>query len=132
MIVSYQKYIDSIRTIELRIPYEGQQRPDLELATIDGTTYVYLPDGTIIPEQAPEITLTEVILTDALRASICAASPHVELISSRVVDMIRLRYTINDEIKMLRIAPSDESTQYNSYVEECRAWGREQRALIGL
>jgi hypothetical protein len=53
-------------------------------------------------------------------------------INRRVVEMIRARYSVDDEIKLLRIAPSDETAAWNAYVEECRQWGREQRALLGL
>jgi hypothetical protein len=38
----------------------------------------------------------------------------------------------NDEIKMLRISPSEESTAYNEYVESCRAWGRTKKAKLGV
>jgi hypothetical protein len=37
-----------------------------------------------------------------------------------------------DEIKLLRIGLSEESIAYNDYVEECRAWGRGEKAKLGL
>lgn len=49
------------------------------------------------------------------------------MIDEQVVEMIRQRYSINDEIKMLRIGPSAETSAYNAYVEECRAWGRGEK-----
>lgn len=51
-------------------------------------------------------------------------------INSRVVEMIRERYSIEDEIGLLRTGPSDESQQYDAYVEECRAWGRGEKAAL--
>jgi flavodoxin len=48
-------------------------------------------------------------------------------INQQVVEMIRERYSIEDELGILRTAPSDEATQYNAWVEECRAWGREEK-----
>lgn len=133
MIYCYQKHTDSLRTVEIVLPEgENHQRIGTELATIDGTTYVYLPDTAELPEQPIEIDVVPVELTDALREAIKAASPHVRLINQRVEDRIRQRYSASDEIKMLRIAPSAETSAWNDYVEDCRGWGREQKAAIGL
>lgn len=133
MIYSYQKHIDELRTVEIRLPMGVQnERIGTELATIDGITYVHLPDDHTLPEQPPEINPQPVTLTTELRDAIKAASPHVRLINSRIVDMIRLKYSADDEIKMLRLAPSEESAAYNSYVEQCRSWGRDRKAEIGL
>jgi hypothetical protein len=33
---------------------------------------------------------------------------------------------------MLRIAPSHETDAWNAHVEACRAWGRAERAKLGL
>ena len=71
-------------------------------------------------------------LTDALREEIKAASPHVRLINQRVQAAIAERYSITDEIKLIRTAPSPEMEAYNAYAEECRAWGRAERAKLGL
>jgi cell division protein FtsL len=56
----------------------------------------------------------------------------VQLINDRVVSKIREVYSLNDEIKMIRLSPSEESTAYNDYVEECRDWGRTEKARLGL
>lgn len=105
-----------------------------ELATIDGVTYVAVPDGINLPEQAPQISksIKEVTLNQELRNAIAAQSTHVALIRDRVVGMIRASYSVDDELKLLRTAPSAEFEAYNAYVEDCRAWGREQKALLGL
>lgn len=99
-------------------------------------TYVALPDGVTLPSEQPEeiagSIVNPVTLTDTLTAAIKAASPHVRLIDERVRDRIALEYSTADEIKMLRLAPSAESTAYNSYVEACRDWGRAERAALGL
>lgn len=133
MIYAYKKYVDAIRTVAMSLPEDVDHQPvGTELATVDGITYVFVPDAVLLPPQPPEITVAPVTLTDVLREQIKAASPHVWLINERVVEMIRQRYSVDDEIKMLRIAPSDETTAYNAYVEECRAWGRDQKAALGL
>jgi hypothetical protein len=135
-IVSYRKFIDSQVTRELRLPEDSaHQRLGTELATIEGVTYVSLPDGATLPaEQPQEIaeSISAVTLTDALRDAIKAASPHVRLINERVREAIAERYSFADEIKLLRIAPSPECVAYNAYAEECRAWGRDEKANLGL
>ncbi len=137
-IVSYRKYIDAQVTRTLRLPDDPAtgQAQGTELATLaDGLTYVSLPDGTALPiGQPPEIaqSIAPVALTDLLRAELKTASPHVQLINERVRQRIAERYSLPDEIKMLRTAPSAESTAYNTYVEECRDWGRAQKTALGL
>ena len=71
-------------------------------------------------------------LTDELKEKIKSATPHVRLINQRVVEKIREKYSEDDEFKMLRLAPSDESALYNDYVEECRALGRKEKGKLGL
>ena len=53
-----------------------------------------------------------------------------DAINQRVRDMIREQYSIEDEIKLLRTAPSPEFELWNAHVEDCRAWGREQKDLL--
>lgn len=103
-----------------------------ELCEIEGETYVSVPDTITLPEQEFVIA-EEVALTDELKAQIVSASPLFANINGRVVDKIRQIYSVNDEIKMLRIGPSEETAAYNDYAEECRAWGREEKAkLLGV
>ena len=114
----------------------SHQRIGVELATIDGTTYVALPDGEVLPADQPdEISASvdyPVVLTATQVDAIRQASPHVRLINQRVREAISDRYSQSDEIKLLRTAPSDEFTAYNAYVEDCRAWGRAEKAKLGL
>ena len=132
-IYAYQKFIDADRTVEIRLPEEENgQRLGTELATVDGTTYVSIPNGASLPEQPEEITVELVTLTPELKASISDASPFVRMIRQMVSDKIAERYSTGDEIKLIRTAPSAEFEAYNAYAEDCRAWGREQRAALGL
>lgn len=133
-IVSYQKFINSERTVEIVLPEDAEthQRLGTELATVDGVTYVSLPDGAVLPAQPDEIAVTPVELTPELKIAISDASPFVRMIRSMVADKIAERYSVGDEIKLLRTAPSAEFEAYNAYAEDCRAWGREQKALLGL
>ena len=114
---------------------DNHQRIGQELATIDGVTYVALPDGAALPGNQPaEIvgSIQAVVLTDAVREQIKAACPIVRLINSQIQERITSLYSVGDEIKLLRTAPSAEFEAYNTFVEDCRAWGREQKALLGL
>lgn len=129
-IVSYQKSITRLTTIMLNAP-EGST----ELCTIDGTTYVSIPDGEAIDMDQHEHvlkTLDSPALDAEMIDKICNASPHVALIRERVRAMIEDHYSICDEIKLLRTAPSPEFEAYNEHAEHCRQWGREQKALLGL
>jgi len=98
-------------------------------------TYVSLPDDVELRgDQPDEIrdTLASAVMTDALRDLISEHSPHVWLIDQRVRDMIADRYSITDEIKQMRTAPSAEFDEYNAHVEASRAWGHEQKLALGL
>lgn len=119
-----------------------------ELATIDGTTYVALPDGATLPADQPtEIagTIATVTLDPVLREQIKAASPHCKLIAQRMVEQIRAAYSIDDEMYFARIGvgaatgtyqPSSDELQamtvFGEFVESVRQWGRQQRAELGL
>lgn len=129
MIYRYRKASDAYTIFLLLAPEGGT-----ELCTIAGWTYVHIPDGDALPAQPVEIaaSVAAVTIDPVLRDEISNASPHVALIRQRVADRIAARYSVGDEIKLLRTAPSAEFEAYNAYVEDCRAWGREQKAALGL
>lgn len=137
-IYKYQKVTDQYTTYCLVEPDYNQlaiEERITELCTIDGWTYISMPESIALPEQ-PEIiakTLIEVNFNEDAEAKTLLQinSPQYENIRARVVDKIRQRYSINDEIKMLRIGGT-ESEAYNTYVEECRTWGRSEKAKLGL
>lgn len=132
-IVRYRKFIDAEHTVEIALPADPDgKRIGMELATIDGETYVSLPDSSDLPDQPAEITVEPVSLTPELNVSIRAASPFVQMINRMVSEKIAERYSTGDEIKLIRTAPSAEFEAYNAYAEECRAWGRSQKAALGL
>jgi hypothetical protein len=135
-IIAYQKYITQEVTREIKLPTDAQnQRLGQEIATISGTTYVSLPDDAVLPgEQPTEIaaSIETVTLTPALREAIASGSPQVRLIRAMVAQKIAEQYSVTDEIKLLRTAPSAEFEAYNAYAEDCREWGRIQKAALGL
>ena len=126
-IYKYQKVSDQHTT------YTLQTNPDQvnqELCTIDGVTYHYVEGE--LPDQFEQLAIEEALVDEPLEADIKAHSPVIQLINKRVRDAIEDRYTIADEIKMLRIGSGPEFDAYNAYVEDCRAWGRTEKAKYGL
>lgn len=116
-----------------------------ELCTLDGVTYVSLPDGVTLPDQPPELTIEPVALTPQLREAIKAASPHAQLIAERMETKIRAKYTLSDEQYFARIGvgaalglyafepgEQDELLAFGAFVEGVRQWGRDERAKLGL
>ncbi|WPP47703.1 hypothetical protein [Pseudomonas sp. AN-1] len=128
-IVSWKAAADQYTVYRLNAP-EGAT----ELCTLDGVTYTALPEGAELGEQPEQIAASVEVVTldEVLRERICAASPHVALIRARVADKIAERYSITDEVKLLRTAPSAEFEAYNEYAESCRQWGRDRKAELGL
>lgn len=107
----------------------------MELCTINGVTYVSVPDDTELSDSQPhEIvdTIETVVMTDELLEVIKTNSPHVWLIDDRVKAKIAERYSIADELKEIRNSSSPSFAAYADYVEDCRQWGREQKVLLGL
>ena len=147
MIYSYQKHIDALRTVEIALPTDAtnHQRIGTELATVNGTTYVFLPNGAKLPAQPSEITVVTVTLTPEISDAIKAVSPHVWLINEQIKEKIRNKYSSEDEMYFARISigaitgqytmepgEADKVAAYGAYVESIRQWGRDQRAAIGL
>ena len=129
-ILGYRKSITRDTTKMLNAP-DGAT----ELCTLDGITYVCIPEGAAIDsDQHPEVTGTmEVVELDfELCERIKAASPHIALIQKRVREKIEEVYSIHDEIKLIRTAPSAEFDAYNEHAELCRQWGRDQKSALGL
>lgn len=134
---------DAYTTYRLNAP-EGA----VELAEIEGTVYVSIPEGETLPEDQPaEIagSIATPTMTVELIEAIKAASPHVRLIAQRMIDKIRERYSVDDELFFARIAggaglgmheitPGEtvELEAYKTHVENTREWGRLQRAALGL
>lgn len=148
-IVSYQKYIDSLRTVEIRRPMIDADFIGTELATLDGTTYMALPSDATLPSSQPQEVESSIVnpvqLTPELRNQLRAESPHLKLISQRMIDQIRSSYSIDDEMYFARIGvgaangmytPSvdemQEFTVFGEFVEAVREWGRSEREKLGV
>ena len=116
-----------------------------DLAELDGWRYVAVPEG-VVPDVPEALTTWEpVTLTTELREAIKLASPHTQLIAQRVIDRIRAKYPLDEELYFSRIAvgalqgsytlldgEAEALTQYQADVEAAREWGRQARAELGL
>ena len=132
-IIRFREVTDAYTTWSLMEPsYENEGPRVTRLCRLDGYVYASVPDGVLLPEQPEQIIVEEIEIDENLKARIKAASPQIRIINERVVEMIRERYSITDEIKMLRLAPSEETAAYNDYAEDCRAWGRSQKEALGM
>lgn len=116
-----------------------------ELCERDGWRYVAVPEDST-PELPAALTTWEPVdLTPELREAIKLASPHAQLIAQRVIDRIRARYPLDEELYFARIAvgalqgtytllegEAAALAQYQLDVEAAREWGRQARAELGL
>jgi fructose-specific component phosphotransferase system IIB-like protein len=137
-LIAYTKSVDQITTHTLRLPIDaagasaGQEIAEL----LDGRTIVVLFGTAQLPADQPAAIADSIEpLTSPsadMIAAIKQASPHVALINQRIEDAIGERYSIANQIKLIRTAPSAEMTAFDAYAEECRAWGRSEKAKLGL
>ncbi len=56
----------------------------------------------------------------------------IDEINTRVKQMICEMFSIDDQIQLLRTAPSAEFEAFNEHAEACRDWGREEKRRLGL
>ena len=146
MIYAYTKVSTPYTTIQMALPYEmDSENQCTELCTLEGVTYVSVPDSVTLPDQPTELTITEATITPELRDAIKAESPHCRLITGRMEMRISSKYSLSDEQYFARIgvgaalgaytfAPGeqDELLAFGAYVEDARQWGRDERAKLGL
>jgi len=137
-IYSYRKTSDAYTT------YTAQGDEVTELCTLDdGTTYISGPYE--LPAQPEQISVAVADVTDEIKTAIKAASPHVKLISVRMEERIRAKYSLSEEQYFARIGvgaalgvyvfqpgEQEELLAFGAFVEEVRQWGRDQRAGLGL
>ena len=105
MIYAYTKVSTPYTTIQMALPYEmDSENQCTELCTLEGVTYVSVPDSVTLPDQPAELTITEATITPELRDQIKAASPHCRLITERMEMRILSKYSLSDEQYFARIA----------------------------
>ena len=115
----YRKITNDVTTLCLVEPdYELLKLKERvrAIGELDGFTYVEVPDSVALPSNQPVLLIE--------------ANLEADKIDYQTVEKIRARYSVNDEIKMLRTAPSTESTAWNEFVEKCRADGAAAKELL--
>ena len=112
--IIHEKYTDLFVTAEY------------EHGTIDGWTYF---SGEF--HNPANLDIEDVELTEELRDKLKQISPHYKLINTRVVEKIREKYSLTDEIGLIR-KDGEEKDVYDAYVDECIQWGRAEKQKIGF
>ena len=135
LILKYRKVTDEYTTYTA-IDNGEENKKITELCTINGDTYISIPDNVVLPEQAKQIKLESVILIDELKEQIEEASPHTQLIKKRIQEKIAEKYSIEDELKIIRNKINDidieKYTEYNAYIEGCIAEGKVKKEELGI
>jgi len=102
------------------------KRVVVPVARLDGYTYMYVPDDATEGITAPEATSEEI--KEVKRASVACKREN-----DKVVQKIRERYSIEDELKFLRLGNKHpDFDEYNQYCEECVAQGKARKQKFGL
>jgi hypothetical protein len=117
-IYSYSKVTDQFTTYTVVEPdyKEGDSRM-IELCVIDGTTYIFVPDILILPEQPAQIVLSEVVLDEALCWAIENASSRVQLINQRIASGILTIAEGEVQKRSLGYIPNDFKTPNEKIVD---------------
>lgn len=127
MYYSYEKVTDQFTTWELQHPdYEqmpGDSARITELCTIDGVTYVHVPNGLILAIQLEQITLNLITITPQLEIEIKQTSSHVKLMEKRIMLDENVRLTKQDENTLSFLSEfTTSSVTCIAYIEKCREW----------
>ena len=131
--------------LSIILPEVDGHRIGNELATINGVTYISLPEGLSLPTQHTEIALTQLTMTDELKAEIRASSPADALIRQQIRSKIREKYDAEDEMYFARISvgalmgqytyragEAEEVLAYGTFIESVRQWAQDEREKLGL
>ena len=116
----YKKIQTDVTTITLVEPdYELLKLKERirVIGDLDGFTYVEVPDSVTLPKDQPVLLIE--------------ANLEVDRIDAQTVEKIRQKYSVNDEIKMLRLGlATDEAKAWNTYAEQCRADGTAAKEIL--
>lgn len=88
--------------------------------------YFYIKDGC---EYTSDFEVQELETSPELIEFIKKNSVEYQNINKRINDLIRERYSVNDELKCLR---TGDTTEYNTWVEECIATFAPAKANLGF
>ena len=119
--------------------------PAIELASLDGWHYTFVPDTATQPEQPAAVQWQVAVVDASLKDQIKAASRRCHLIAEEMQRSIRSVYSLDDEQYFARIGvgaalgayvfqpgEQDALLAFGAHVESVRQWGRTERAKLGL
>jgi hypothetical protein len=100
---------------------------------VEDYLYFYTPEP-VTDERIETIDATDFMYAVVIEPALKDISPHYELVNKRVQEQIRSLYTIEDELKIQRLRDVDPESfeSYNQWCEECRNWGRTEKAKMGF
>lgn len=124
MILSYRKITDQYTTHII----EDQLHDDvIELCTIDGVTYVSVPDDSTLPE-FKIITVKKAVLSNDIKAAIRDKSPHFRLLALRMGAPKNLRLTADDEARIKRmqkdVGEAEKAGAVDAFLTDRRSWDK--------
>lgn len=147
-IARYKPITDEFTTYHVRLKDDARflVEPKLiRLAEIDD--YVYISVDQMAELIIPEVITTYEKITNSpeIIELIKTHSKIIKQIDAQVVSKIRERYSSDQEHAFARLVASstigiyeltdadrNAITEYHSYVESCRSWGRHQKSELGV
>ncbi|MFA5706936.1 MAG: hypothetical protein WDA41_11315 [Candidatus Neomarinimicrobiota bacterium] len=137
MYYSYKKAFDQYTVYHMLFSYsEDDTAQPFELGTIDGITYVAVPDGYVLPPQPKQIadSIKEVSPDSEIIAKLADAFPVINLTKRRMAGLEpAVRYSKQDELTLKMIVDVVEpvvsvldakTVVMTEYVDVCRAWDK--------
>lgn len=130
---------------EYRLGWDSTEENPIDLCEIDGWRYISVPETltVTVPEEITTWQLADI--TSELKEQIKANSSICQTIAQRVIDRIRAKYPLDEELYLARIAvgslqgtyqlqpgESELLASYQADVEAAREWGRQERTKLGL
>jgi len=106
----------------------------------DFDNYQYVAFEGVIPEQPKGIILEEVVLTAELKEKLRKYSSHWKRYKERIIDKIREKYSIDDEINIIHTknlatkTTEDKTkiTEYDEYVKSVKDYYAKYKANLGI
>lgn len=106
----------------------------------DFDNYQYVAFEGVIPEQPKGIVLEEVVLTAELKEKLRKYSSHWKRYKERIVEKIREKYSIDDELNIIHTknlatkTTEDKTkiTEYGEYVKSVKDYYAKYKANLGI